>query len=106
MKVRASVKKMCVKCKIIRRKGTVRVICENPKHKGYERYGGRGIKVCKRWLTFENFLEDVGVPASLDLQLDRINNNGNYEPGNIRWATRSEQQRNKRKKSDFSETSA
>jgi hypothetical protein len=69
--------------------------CSNPKAGGWERYGGRGIKVCERWLKFDNFLADMGKRPP-NLTLDRKNNDGNYEPGNCRWATRSEQQHNRR----------
>lgn len=74
---------------------SMRERCRNPKLKGFKNYGGRGITVCERWKSFANFLADMGEkPAGLSL--DRINNNGNYEPGNCRWADRETQSRNRR----------
>lgn len=70
--------------------------CTNPANARYEGYGARGIKICDQWMSFENFYADMGDRPSINHSLDRINNDGNYDPGNCRWATRSEQQRNKR----------
>jgi hypothetical protein len=71
--------------------------CNNPNNKRYADYGGRGIKVCDRWMdSFENFLSDMGTKPSKAHSLDRINNNGDYTPFNCRWATAVEQNRNKR----------
>lgn len=71
--------------------------CENPKRKQFDKYGGRGIRVCTEWrVSFERFLADVGPAPSSRHSLERIDNDGHYEPGNVRWATNWEQSRNTR----------
>jgi hypothetical protein len=72
-----------------------RARCENPNHMYYKNYGGRGISVCDRWQKFENFYADMGNRPD-GLTLDRINNDGNYEPSNCRWATWKQQNNNRR----------
>ena len=70
--------------------------CTNPKRREYKYYGARGITVCERWRSFENFLADMGERPE-GLTLDRINNDGNYEPGNCRWVDWETQQSNRRR---------
>jgi len=74
--------------------------CENRKTASYPRYGGRGIRVCGRWRDFPAFVADmcttIGMRPGREYSIDRINNDGNYEPGNVRWATRDQQAANQR----------
>lgn len=71
--------------------------CNNPRFQQFADYGGRGITVCDRWNSFEAFFVDVGLRPSSLHSLDRKDNNGNYEPGNVRWATKKQQCRNTRR---------
>lgn len=69
--------------------------CSNPSHKSFHRYGGRGIRVCDEWASsFDAFLAYMGCRPSPELTVERIENDGNYEPGNVKWATRKEQRAN------------
>lgn len=73
--------------------------CYNPNSPDYVRYGGRGIRICERWLGkdgFDYFVRDMGERDSANHSIDRIANDGNYEPDNCRWATKEEQDLNRR----------
>lgn len=70
--------------------------CNNPKCPSYKNYGGRGISVCKRWMIFENFIADMGEPPA-GMEIDRRNNDGNYNKANCRWVTHKENCRNTRR---------
>lgn len=74
----------------------IRQRCVNPKCKEYKWYGARGIKMCERWNDFQLFYDDIGVNYKHGLQIDRINGDGNYEPGNCRLVTSKENNRNRR----------
>ena len=76
----------------------MRYRCFNPKSRAWKHYGERGIKVCKRWDKYENFLADMGRRPSPDHSLDRINNDRDYKPSNCRWATMKQQSNNRRKR--------
>lgn len=76
--------------------------CTNPKDSGYKRYGGRGIEVCDDWLfSFEAFLADVGLKPSKKHSLGRMDNDGNYEPGNVQWETPLQQGGNNSRNRNF-----
>lgn len=85
------------KTKVYRAYLKMKARCTDKNDVRYEHYGGRGVIVCERWSnSFENFLDDMGEPPSPKHSLDRVEVNGNYEPSNCRWATTTQQARNKR----------
>lgn len=88
------------KSKIYIRWSSMMTRCYNVKRANYKDYGGRGIKVCDQWHDFANFYKDVGEPPFVGATLERIDNDGNYEPANVKWANQQEQTQNQRARSN------
>lgn len=85
--------------------GGMKARCLNPKAVGYNNYGGRGIQICNQWSeSFTNFFEDMAPTFRPGLTIERINNDGHYTKNNCKWATRAEQQKNKRKRLPYSKS--
>lgn len=80
---------------------SMRQRCSDPRCAAYANYGGRGIRICIRWASFENFIADMGPRPSAQHSLDRVDVNGDYGPDNCRWATQAEQGRNRRPRSEW-----
>ena len=77
--------------------GSMKARCNRKSHVAYKNYGGRGIRICSAWeRSFDNFIDDMGMPPTDKHTIDRIDSNGNYEPSNCRWTTMKVQQRNRR----------
>jgi hypothetical protein len=74
--------------------------CTSPNSSSYHKYGGRGIAVCERWLTYENFVNDMGERPGKEYTIDRIDNEKGYFPGNCKWSTAKEQATNRRQRKD------
>ena len=92
---------MTVEHPLYRRWAAMRSRCNNPNSQDWSDYGGRGIKVCAEWATFERFLSDMGDTYKEGLQLNRVDNNGDYTPTNCNWVTPSANQKNRRNSADI-----
>lgn len=77
---------------------SIRTRCNNPNATSYKNYGAKGVKICERWNDFLLFIKDMGEKPGSNYQVDRKDNSGDYEPSNVRWATREQQNVNQRPK--------